>query len=75
MAFDEDVLLDQDRFVTAVLTRPEFQRRMTDLSCTRLGAFYAEQERVNRVEEADCYSAIGSRFQCLWARRATAACS
>jgi deoxyhypusine synthase len=52
MAFDEDVLLDQDRFVTAVLTRPEFQRRMTGTELRyRLGAFYAEQERVNRVEE------------------------
>ena len=29
MAFDEDVLLDQDRFLTAVLQRPEFQRTMT----------------------------------------------
>ena len=28
MAFDEDVLLDQDRFLTAVLQRPEFQRWM-----------------------------------------------
>ena len=52
MAFDEDVLLDQDRFVTAVLTRPEFQRRMTGTELRyRLGAFYAEQERVNRVGE------------------------
>ena len=52
MAFDEDVLLDQDRFVTAVLMRPEFQRRMTGTELRyRLGAFYAEQERANRVEE------------------------
>ena len=29
MAFDEGVLLDQDRFLTAVLARPEFQRKMT----------------------------------------------
>lgn len=29
MAFDEDVLLDQDRFLSAVLTQPEFQTRMT----------------------------------------------
>ena len=29
MAFDEDVLLDQDRFMTAVLPRPEFQQKMT----------------------------------------------
>ena len=30
MAFDERVLLDQDRFVSAVLTRPEFQRKIED---------------------------------------------
>src|SRR3979409_1095470 len=29
MAFDEDVLMDQDRFLTAALARPEFQRKMT----------------------------------------------
>src|SRR5881275_2743874 len=29
MAFDEDVLLDQDRFLTAVLQRSEFHRKMT----------------------------------------------
>lgn len=29
MAFDEDVLLDQDRFLSAMLQRPEFQHRMT----------------------------------------------
>src|SRR6266436_4347466 len=51
MAFDEDVLLDQDRFLTAVLMRPEFQRRMTGTELRyRLGAFYAEQEGLNRVE-------------------------
>ena len=27
MAFDEDVLLDQDRFISAVLARPEFQQQ------------------------------------------------
>lgn len=50
MAFDEDVLMDQDRFLTAVLARPEFQRKMTgtELRC-RLGAVYAEQERQNDV--------------------------
>ena len=41
MAFDEDVLLDQDRFLTAVLQRPEFQRKMTGTELRyRLGAFY-----------------------------------
>jgi deoxyhypusine synthase len=50
MAFDEDVLLDQDRFLTSVLTRPEFQHPMTGTELRyRLGALYAEQERVNDV--------------------------
>jgi deoxyhypusine synthase len=51
MAFDEDVLLDQDKFLSAVLLRPEFQRSMTGTELRyRLGAFYAEQERLNRVQ-------------------------
>src|ERR1700747_1823720 len=51
MAFDEDVLLDQDRFLTAALARPEFQHKMTGTELRyRLGAVYAEQERQNRVE-------------------------
>ena len=29
MAFDEAVLLDQDRFLSACLARPEFQKKMT----------------------------------------------
>src|SRR3989442_6703957 len=29
MAFDEGVLLDQDRYLSAMLARPEFQRKMT----------------------------------------------
>src|SRR5437016_13161229 len=46
MAFDEDVLMDQDRFLTAVLARPEFQRKMTGTELRyRLGAVYAEQEQ------------------------------
>ena len=50
MAFDEDVLMDQDRFLTAVLARPEFQRKMTGTELRyRLGAVYAEQERQNGV--------------------------
>jgi deoxyhypusine synthase len=50
MAFDEEVLLDQDRFLTAVLSRPEFQRSMTGTELRyRLGTFYAEQERANAV--------------------------
>ena len=45
MAFDEGVLLDQDRFVSAVLARPEFQHKMTGTEMRyRLGEFYAAQE-------------------------------
>src|SRR5437016_519243 len=52
MAFDEDVLLDQDRFLTAVLARPEFQHAMTGTELrNRLGAFFAEQERAGGVAE------------------------
>jgi deoxyhypusine synthase len=51
MAFAEEVLLEQDRFTTAFLLRPELQRKMTGTELRfRLGAFYAEQERRNGVE-------------------------
>lgn len=51
MAFDEDVLLDQDRFLTALLTQPEFQHRMTGTELrNRLGAWYAAQEARNGVD-------------------------
>ncbi len=50
MAFDEDVLLDQDRFLTAVLSRPEFQKKMTGTELRyRLGEVYRAQERKNGV--------------------------
>lgn len=50
MAFDEEVLLDQDCFLTAVLARPEFQRKMTGTELRyRLGAVYAEQEQQSGV--------------------------
>jgi deoxyhypusine synthase len=50
MAFDEDVLMDQDRFLSAVLTRPEFQRKMTGTELRYLlGQIYAEQEKQNGV--------------------------
>jgi deoxyhypusine synthase len=52
MAFDEGVLLDQDRFSTAVLLRPEFQKKMTGTELRyRLGEFYAAQERQNGVAD------------------------
>jgi len=50
MAFDEEVLLDQDKFISAMLQRPEFQRAMTGTELrNRMGAFFSEQERHNRV--------------------------
>ena len=46
MAFDEDVLLDQDRFLTAALARPEFQKSMTGTELRyRLGALYRDAEQ------------------------------
>jgi deoxyhypusine synthase len=52
IGFDEDVLLEQDRFVAACLRRPEFQRRMTGTEFRYLlGARYAAQERKNGVRE------------------------
>src|SRR5215471_9022966 len=50
MAFDEGVLLDQDRFVSAVLQRSEFQHRMTGTEMRYLlGKFYAGIEERNGV--------------------------
>jgi deoxyhypusine synthase len=50
MAFDEEVLFDQDKFLTAMLQRPEFQRSMTGTELrNRMGEFYAAQERHNDV--------------------------
>jgi len=42
MAFDEGVLLDEDRFLSAVLARPEFQHKMTGTEFrSLLGKYYA----------------------------------
>ena len=50
MGFAEEVLLDQDKFLTAVLMRPEFQKKMTGTELRyRLGAYYGQQEHRNRV--------------------------
>lgn len=50
MAFDEDVLLHQDRFISACLQRPEFQKRMTGTEMRYLlGERYAAQEKQNGV--------------------------
>lgn len=50
MAFDEAVLLDQDRYLSAVLQRPEFQKKMTGTELRHLlGRYYGEQEKRNAV--------------------------
>jgi len=51
MAFDEDILLDQDRFLSALLQEPEFQRKMTGTEMRYLlGERYARQERSTGVQ-------------------------
>jgi deoxyhypusine synthase len=51
MAFDEAVLLDEDRFLSAVLMRPEFQRKMTGTELrNRLGKYFAAQEEQNGIQ-------------------------
>jgi len=50
MAFDEAVLLDQDRFISACLSRAEFQKKMTGTELRyRLGAYYDAQEQRNGI--------------------------
>src|SRR5262245_10242451 len=52
MAFDEGVLLDEDRFLSAVLARPEFQRKMTGTELRNLlGKYYAAQEEHNGIPD------------------------
>ena len=52
VGFDEDVLLGQDRFVSACLLQPEFQARMTGTELRyRLGRYYAAQEQRNGAPE------------------------
>ncbi len=59
IGFDEDVLLEQDRFLRAVLRQEEFQKRMTGTELRwLLGRRYAAQERKNGVREgllAQCW--------------------
>lgn len=51
MAFDEDVLLDQDRYLTALLREPEFQKKMTGTELRYLlGRRFGNLEQRNGVE-------------------------
>ncbi len=50
MAFDEAVLLDQDKFLSALLLRPEFQRKMSGTEFRNLlGKLYGELEVSGKV--------------------------
>jgi deoxyhypusine synthase len=50
MAFEEQILFDEDRFVSACLMRPEFQKKMTGTELRfLLGRIYGEQERKAKV--------------------------
>jgi deoxyhypusine synthase len=52
IGFDEQVLLDQDAFLTACLREPEFQRKMSGTVMRNLlGARYADSEQKNGVRE------------------------
>ncbi|MDP6409099.1 MAG: deoxyhypusine synthase family protein [Planctomycetota bacterium] len=52
IGFDEQVLLSQDRFLTACLRGEEFQRRMTGTQMRQLlGQHYARLERAHDVRE------------------------
>jgi len=52
IGFDEDVLLGQDRFISACLLQPEFQKRMTGTELRhRLGRYFARQEQANGAPE------------------------
>lgn len=51
MAFDEEVLMDQDRYLAAILQLPEFQHKMTGTELrNRLGEKYGELEKKNGIE-------------------------
>ena len=52
VGFPEDTLLEQDRFLRAVLRQPEFQRRLSGPAFrSLLGRRFAAQERANGVPE------------------------
>jgi len=52
VGFDEAVLYDQDRFLSACLQLPEFQRKMTGTELRyRIGRYYSALETRNNVPE------------------------
>jgi deoxyhypusine synthase len=51
MAFDEDILFDQDRFLSALLRRAEFQKKMSGTEFRyKLGLWYGAMEKAGGVE-------------------------
>lgn len=51
MAFDEDILFDQDRFLSALLRRPEFQKKMSGTEFRyKLGLWYGAMEKAGGAE-------------------------
>jgi len=51
MAFDEDVLFDQDQFITACLKRPEFAKKMTGTELrNKLGVLFGDLEKRNGAD-------------------------
>ena len=48
MAFEEDILFDQDRFLSALLLRPEFQKKMSGTELRyKLGLWYGAMEKAS----------------------------
>jgi deoxyhypusine synthase len=48
MAFEEDILFDQDRFLSALLLRPEFQKKMSGTEFRyKLGLWYGAMEKAS----------------------------
>ena len=77
MAFDEDVLFHQDRFITACLLRPEFQKTMTGTELRYLlGRDLRRAGGARTASRRACSPpATGWPSRSSSAPRATAACS
>ncbi|MFA5187973.1 MAG: deoxyhypusine synthase family protein [Patescibacteria group bacterium] len=59
IGFSEKILYDQDKFITAMLCQPEFQRKMTGTEFRYLlGKYYAAQEQAFKIKPgliSTCY--------------------
>ena len=51
IGFTENILFEQDKFITTVLCQPEFQRKMSGTEFRhQLGKYYAAQEKAFKIE-------------------------